>query len=73
MSRLAIAIGIVISLGAIGCRGEPADPQELLTAHSIGLGDLRKGQLPQAEEQFKKVVEESKARPGRRYLPPTGK
>src|SRR5687767_12391138 len=39
------------------CREKVVDPQELLTAQHLGLTDLRRGQLPQAEEQFKKVVE----------------
>jgi outer membrane protein assembly factor BamD (BamD/ComL family) len=56
MTRLFALFGIAITLAATGCRSEPVDPQELLTANHLGLGDLRKGQLAQAEEQFKKVV-----------------
>jgi Flp pilus assembly protein TadD len=40
----------------MACRAEPADPLELMAAHSLGLSFLQRGQLPEAEEQFRKVV-----------------
>ncbi len=51
-----MALGAACALAANGCGSEPADTQELLNANFLGLSDLQKGQLPQAEEQFKKVV-----------------
>jgi len=56
MLRQSIALGAAFFVAATGCRSEPVDTQELLTAQSLGLSDLQKGQLPQAELQFKRVV-----------------
>jgi DNA-binding SARP family transcriptional activator len=53
--RLAV-LGAALVVAANGCRSEPVDTQELLTAHSLGLIDLQRGQLPEAEQQFKKVI-----------------
>src|SRR3954471_1214588 len=39
------------------CRSEPVDTQALLTAHSLGLTNLQRGLLTEAEQQFKKVVQ----------------
>ncbi|MEX2154016.1 MAG: FG-GAP-like repeat-containing protein [Gemmatimonadaceae bacterium] len=55
-ARLALSLSAVLALAASGCRSKPVDTQELLTAHYLGLSDLQKGQLSQAEVQFKKVV-----------------
>ena len=55
MNRLRF-IAAAAAVATAGCRSEPADPQEVLTAHYLGLSDLRKGQLALAEEQFKKVA-----------------
>jgi Tfp pilus assembly protein PilF len=49
-------IVVVLALAA-ACRDKPVDTQELLTAHHLGLTDLRRGQLSQAEEQFRKVIQ----------------
>jgi Flp pilus assembly protein TadD len=49
---LAAALVVVVT----GCRSKPIDRQELFTAHYLGLTDLERGQLPEAEAQFKTVV-----------------
>lgn len=54
--RLAMSLGVALVVAANGCRPESVDPQELLTAHYLGLTDLERGRLPEAEVQFKKVV-----------------
>ncbi|MDP3767686.1 MAG: FG-GAP-like repeat-containing protein [Dehalococcoidia bacterium] len=54
--RLAVSLGAALVAAANGCRSEPVDRQELLTAHYLGLTDLERGRLPEAEVQFKKVV-----------------
>src|SRR5688572_8492148 len=56
MIHRTISIAAATLLATIACRSEPVDTQALLTAHSLGLNELRRGQLTQAEEQFKKVV-----------------
>jgi len=55
--RLTLSLGAASLVVANGCRKGPVDTQELLTAHSLGLNDLQFGQLPEAERQFKRVVE----------------
>jgi len=40
----------------VGCRSKPANPEELLAARSLGVGYLERNRLPEAEEQFKKLV-----------------
>jgi Tfp pilus assembly protein PilF len=39
-----------------GCRSKPANPEEVLAARSLGVGYLERNRLPEAEEQFKKLV-----------------
>ncbi len=53
---LTFSLGATLVVAAQGCRSKPVDRQELLTAHYLGLTDLERGQLPEAEVQFKKVV-----------------
>ena len=53
---LAITLGTTLVVAAPGCRSKPVDRQELLTAHYLGLTDLERGRLPEAEAQFRKVV-----------------
>ena len=54
--RVTLVCGVLLA-AAGGCREEPADPHALLTAQQTGLGFLRRGQLPEAETQFRKVAE----------------
>ncbi len=53
---LAVSLAAALAAAAPGCRSKPVDQQELITAHYLGLTDLERGRLPEAEEQFKKVV-----------------
>jgi len=46
-------LGIVV---IVGCQSKPANPEELLAARSLGVGYLERNRLPEAEEQFKKLV-----------------
>jgi Flp pilus assembly protein TadD len=52
----AVSLSATLVVAAPGCRSKPVDRQELLTAHYLGLTDLERGRLPEAEAQFKKVV-----------------
>jgi tetratricopeptide (TPR) repeat protein len=56
LQRLVVALGAALTVAAGGCRSKPVDQQELLTAHFLGLTDLERGRLPEAEAQFKQVV-----------------
>jgi Flp pilus assembly protein TadD len=53
---LAIILGATLVVAAPGCRPKPVDQQALLTARDLGLTDLQRGRLPEAEVQFKQVV-----------------
>jgi len=48
--------GVMLAATMVGCRKEQAPPEELFAARSLGLDFLQRGQLPEAEEQFKKIV-----------------
>jgi hypothetical protein len=54
--RLAMSLGAAMVVAAHGCRSEHSDPQALLTARDLGLTDLQRGRLPEAELQFKEVI-----------------
>ncbi len=53
---LAIILGATLVGAAPGCRPKPVDQQALLTARDLGLTDLQRGRLPEAEVEFKQVV-----------------
>ena len=48
--------GVVVAAVVLGCPKESAPPEELFAARSLGLDFLQRGQLPEAEAQFKKIV-----------------
>ncbi len=58
LRRLGFAVfwGAVLAATIVGCPKEQAPPEELFAARSLGLDFLQRGQLPEAEEQFKKLV-----------------
>ena len=43
-------------LAASGCRAQPIDQLALLTARDLGLTELERGELPEAEQHFKTVA-----------------
>jgi Tfp pilus assembly protein PilF len=47
-------LGIIVAIE--GCQSKPANPEEVLAARSLGVGYLDRNRLPEAEEQFKKLV-----------------
>src|SRR6266852_5448346 len=53
---LTLCLLAAIMFGSSSCKSKPVDTQELLTAQSLGLRNLQRGELAQAEQQFKKVV-----------------
>src|SRR5690349_2970287 len=59
MSRIVWRHGcalLAIIAVAAGCKSKPANPEEVLAARSLGVGYLDRNRLPEAEEQFKKLV-----------------
>ena len=40
----------------VGCREKPIDQGALLTARTVGLAELERGRLPEAEQEFKTVI-----------------
>jgi Flp pilus assembly protein TadD len=53
---LKVCAASVIVVAQSGCRSEPVDTHEILVAHSLGLIHLQRGQLPEAEAEFRKVT-----------------
>jgi Tfp pilus assembly protein PilF len=50
-------LSLLLAIAVVnGCKSKPANPEELFTARSLGMGYLERGRLPEAEEQFKKIV-----------------
>ncbi len=46
-----------LAVAANGCRKEPARVEDLFTTRMLALSYLQRGQLPEAETQFKKLIE----------------
>ena len=59
MARLlwAVFVGAGVIAAATGCRDKPASVQDLYTTRILGLNYLQRNQLPEAESQFKKLIE----------------
>ena len=46
----------VLLLSAVACREKPIDQGALITARTIGLDDLQRGRLAEAEQEFRTVI-----------------
>jgi hypothetical protein len=53
---LAVCAASVLLLAQSSCRSKPVDTYEVIAAHSLGVIHLQRGQLPEAEAQFRKVT-----------------
>src|SRR5881409_3913973 len=51
-----VSLAAVLLVGAVGCREKPIDQGALVTARTIGLDDLQRGRLAEAEQEFKTVI-----------------
>ncbi|MEP6904823.1 MAG: tetratricopeptide repeat protein, partial [Gemmatimonadales bacterium] len=60
---MSVFIGIVLAVAMSGCRQEPASIEDLFTTRSMGLNYLNRGQLPEAETQFRKLISLAPADP----------
>jgi len=47
---------VLAAVFLIGCREKPIDQGALLTARTVGLAELERGRLPEAEQEFKTVI-----------------
>lgn len=55
--RIKRTIAALAAVSLASCRSEPVDTQALFAAHSSGLAFLQHDQLPEAEAQFRRVVQ----------------
>ena len=53
----AVFVGAGVIAAATACRDKPASVQDLYTTRILGLSYLQRNQLPEAESQFKKLIE----------------
>ena len=52
-----VFLAIALALATQSCRSKPASVDDLFTARTLGLTYLQRNQLPEAEVQFKKLVD----------------
>lgn len=53
---LRLLVAIALALAANGCRSKPVDVAEVFSTRTLALAYLQRGQLPEAEAQFKKLI-----------------
>ncbi len=51
-----VLLGVALAVAANGCQSKPAGVEDLFTTRMLGLSYLQRGQLPEAEVQFKKLI-----------------
>jgi len=49
--------GAALAIASTGCRQEPVDLPEIFITRSVGVNFLERGQLPEAETQFKRLIQ----------------
>ena len=60
------ALLLVLLLLAAGCARETVETPEMIMAHAAAVSELQMGRLPEAEEQFRKILEDAPNHPGAR-------
>ncbi len=57
-ARWAVTVlcGVITSLTAAGCKSEPVDASKVFATRALALAYLHRGQLPEAEAEFKKLI-----------------
>src|SRR5205809_3521072 len=50
------SLGLTLRFVTLGCREKPIDQGALITAGTVGLDDLQRGRLDEAEREFKRVI-----------------
>jgi len=51
-----VSLGLALLFVTASCREQPIDQGALITARTVGLDDLQRGRLAEAEQQFRKVI-----------------
>src|SRR5213594_2995422 len=51
-----VSLGLTLLFVTLGCSEKPIDQGALITARTVGLDDLQRGRLTEAEEEFKRVI-----------------
>jgi Flp pilus assembly protein TadD len=54
--KILTPLGLAFLFATTACREKPIDQGALITARTVGLEDLQRGRLQEAEEEFRKVV-----------------
>src|SRR6266516_4841197 len=50
------SLGLTLLFVTLGCREKPIDQGALITARTVGLDDLQRGRLVEAEQEFRTVI-----------------
>src|ERR1700752_1404466 len=56
-AKRAAVLAAAVAVLLVGCREKPIDQGALLTARTVGLAELERGRLTEAEQEFKTVIE----------------
>src|SRR6266571_3650368 len=51
-----VSLGLTLLFVTLGCSEKPIDQGALITAQTVGLDDLQRGRLVEAEQEFKRVI-----------------
>src|SRR5206468_12208411 len=54
--KIFVSLAAMLLVAGIGCREKPVDTGALITAQTVGLEHLQRGRLPEAEQEFRKVI-----------------
>ena len=56
-SRLTVLLSLAWAVTSFGCRSEPRGEENPFLLRSLGLDYLQRGELPEAEQQFRRIAE----------------
>src|SRR5881296_4535165 len=51
-----VSLGVTLLFVTLGCSEKPIDQGALITARTVGLDDLQRGRLTEAEQEFRTVI-----------------
>src|SRR6266513_1746036 len=50
-------VAVIVAIAVAACRSKPSPVEELFSTRMLGLSYLQRNRLPEAEAQFKKLIE----------------